>query len=692
MRPLLIASTFRRLGLRALARAKREELTKAAGNNQYGVGRAGGANLLVKCLEAQAEVRPTATFLKVDLERAFQKLDRERAFRSMKAADPEVGSLLEAWYGAPATHLWRSATGLFWDVKSNRGFDQGCPLAAAAFAVGQREPLDDYLRQLQQIDPAARLYSYLDDTYLVVDSSVAVLALTGLSAALEPLGLTLKHTKTAVWSPAGREAVLPELRSHWVDSLAVLGAYLKSPGDSEDAPHQLGQTAGSGLPEATQRLEKLWQKLKPLLAAGLKRQAAAALLRTYAGAASQHALQLALATATEADDYDGKLRSTWEELAGRTPDGDALLRLELSPTLGGVGVQWASTRRNAAFWAGWTALAHDVRLDVEVVTLTDLLEKLPAAAAQLQRARDGLTQQGAPAADGASLSNALGTHARQRTYLTVVQKKTHAALLQRLSTDEKAWLQGAGGSGAGGFLQYPEDANCAMEDELWSVALRQRVGLERAEQDQRQLPLATITCANKSAAGRPCSEQLDARGKHGSTCKLGGGVMRRHFHLEGTCAGLLKRWTGQAALTEQRVPTWDRPRRNPRPNEDPVERAVLDVEYTDQNERRWIDVTVRHPAAGTAADVAAAAKRPGEASRRAEREKHERYPGPQLTAFVVELSGRLGGEARLWLKQQVQQHVPEDQWTRELGRAYKAVSCTVQSQLALQLRRASGLS
>ena len=43
--------------------------------------------------------------------------------------------------------------------------------------------------------------------------------------------------------------------------------------------------------------------------------------------------------------------------------------------------------------------------------------------------------------------------------------------------------------------------------------------------------------------------------------------------------------------------------------------------------------------AASAADAAAAARKPGEAGRRAEREKHERYPGPQLTAFVVELAG-----------------------------------------------------
>lgn len=271
----------------------------------------------------------------------------------------------------------------------------------------------------------------------------------------------------------------------------------------------------------------------------------------------------------------------------------------------------------------------------------------------------------------------------------MVQKKSHAALLQRLSTEERAWLHGASGPGAGGFLQYPEDPSCTMEDELWSVALRQRLGLERAECQQQQLAVAPTRCCNKSNLGQSCNGNLDSRGFHSSTCQAGGGVIRRHFHLAAACAGLLKRYTGQAALLEQRVPTWDRQRQNPRHGEDSLERAVLDIEYTHLTERRWVDVSVRHPAAGTLADRVAASRRPGEASRRAERAKHERYPGQQLTAFVVELPGRLGGEARQWLKQLVMQ-LPSDLQLREFARAYKVISCTVQSQLALQLRRASG--
>ena len=58
---------------------------------------------------------------------------------------------------------------------------------------------------------------------------------------------------------------------------------------------------------------------------------------------------------------------------------------------------------------------------------------------------------------------------------------------------------------------------------------------------------------------------------------------------------------------------------------------------------------------------------------------------------AVETFGRVGAEARQWLRR-LTLDLPEDVQTAELTRAYKVISCAVQSELALQLRKASGLS
>ena len=688
VRPLLVGSTLRRLALRALARARREQLSEACGPNQYGVGRKGGANLLLKCLKAQVEKRPDAAVLKVDLKTAFQKMEREEAFQAMADAVPDVEPALRTWYSGQATHFWKDAAGRYEKVPSTAGFDQGCPLAAAGFSVGQRTPLDNFLEQLQRLDPLARLYSYLDDTYVVLNKSLAALALTGLSKALEPLGLALNPAKTKVWSPTGPNGLPVEMLPHYTQTLPVLGSHLKAPGDTDDAPAYLGQ-AGSALGDATVRLQKLWDALQALWNAGLKRQAVASLLTTYAGAASQHALQLQLCSEQDAKSYDTLLETAWEKLGGRPLHDTAKLRLGLPTRLMGAGVQWAGTRRHAAFWAGWTAHADEVRKDAGHETIADLLQALPETASQLREARRGLAEQGAPAEDGAALADALGAHRKQRVYLAVVHKKAAATHHQQLNERDKACLHGAGGPGAGAFLGYPEDASCTLEDELWATALRQRVGLSRAEHSQATYPTARTTCALRTAAGVTCGGPLDEAGFHGTTCQSGGGVLKRHTRLEGAVAGLIKRWTQQTPLTEQRVPAWDRERETDGGRRW-TERAVLDIEYTDGSSRRWIDVTVRHPAAGSPSERHQAARRAGEAARRAEREKHQRYPGDSLTAFAVETYGRVGAEARQWLLRLCRE-LPEDMQTAELTRAYKVISCAVQAELALQLRRASDL-
>ena len=166
--------------------------------------------------------------------------------------------------------------------------------------------------------------------------------------------------------------------------------------------------------------------------------------------------------------------------------------------------------------------------------------------------------------------------------------------------------------------------------------------------------------------------------------------MQRHGKICRGVGSLVKRWTLSAPLFEQRVVAWDRQSRSRAPGTDALERAVLDVEYQADDGRMWLDISVRHPAAGSTSEVTAAAKRDGEAARRGEREKHTRYPGDRLVPFVVKSGGRLGGEARQWLRALVAQ-LPEDKKQQELARAHKVVSCALQGQVARQLRRAAGL-
>ena len=684
-----MGATLRRLGLRSLVRVRREQLREAAGKHQFGVCTKAGAQLLHKCLQALAETRPDAAFLKVDMRAAFQTMERQPALAALAACVPELAAACEAWYNSPSEHLSRKAAGHFEKVTSSRGFDQGCPLSPGAFSVGQRTVLEPFLEKLKQLDPEARMFSFLDDSYFVLSKETLALALAGLQEAFAPLGMTLNPRKTLIWSPSGPSGLPEALAPHWVDSLPVLGAYLRTPGSSRDAPESLG-AAGAGLATATATLTNLWQQLQRLVKAGLSKQAAGALLKAYAGPGSQYPLQLEHTTQEEAKRYDAVLVRCWEDLAERPFSSEATTRLGLPTKLGGCGVQLASTRCHAAFWATWTAALDAVTTELGHATVADCLDTLPALSAKLAAARQGLADQGMVLSAGADLADALRQPYPQRLLVGQVQKKLHAALLQTLHTPQPAEARGAGGPGAASFLQYPVDASCSMENVFWSAALRQRLALERAELSQAELTNATNTCCCRNAQGHTCGAQLDKTGFHALTDQNGGGVLVRHNRLAKAVGGLLTRWRRCTPLFEQRVPTWDRPRRRLVPGLDPVERAILDIEYAADDGRRWIDVTVRHPAAGDAAAVQACARRDGEASRRAERSKHDRYPGEQLTAFAVETPGRVGAEARLWLLSEVRQ-LPQDMQTAELSRAYRVISCALQTEVVRQLRRAAGV-
>ena len=80
----------------------------------------------------------------------------------------------------------------------------------------------------------------------------------------------------------------------------------------------------------------------------------------------------------------------------------------------------------------------------------------------------------------------------------------------------------------------------------------------------------------------------------------------------------------------------------------------------------------------------------GEASRRAERSKHERYPGPQLKPFAVEVGGRVGAEARAFFLSRIRE-LPQDIQCPVLQRACKVVSCALQTEVSRQLRKAASL-
>jgi len=196
----------------------------------------------------------------------------------------------------------------------------------------------------------------------------------------------------------------------------------------------------------------------------------------------------------------------------------------------------------------------------------------------------------------------------------------------------------------------------------------------------------STTCANRDAQGTLCNTVTDSRGNHAAACAPGGGRLRKHGGLARAVGGLGRRWYVVEPLYEQRIPELDKML----PNGELLT-ARLDVVMHLLSGRQLIDVTVRQGAAGSAAARAAAAKRDGVPSRTAEQEKHTRYPTNSLVAFAVEGCGRLGAEARAWLRMGAGGQ-PDDVQVYELSRAHRVISAAVQGETARALRTSAGLA
>ena len=131
--------------------------------------------------------------------------------------------------------------------------------------------------------------------------------------------------------------------------------------------------------------------------------------------------------------------------------------------------------------------------------------------------------------------------------------------------------------------------------------------------------------------------------------------------------------TGKASLTEQFVPRWDRVNAQGQ-----LERARLDVVFADAQGRQvYLDVAVTDPATTCVQEQRRRARRNGAAALREEDAKRIRYPGPELTPFVIETFGRLGASADAFLRSVVPKGT--DHRARLLGQAPQSLSVLLQT-------------
>ena len=384
-----------------------------------------------------------------------------------------------------------------------------------------------------------------------------------------------------------------------------------------------------------------------------------------------------LVSEAECRTWDTAVCSWWERQVGEKFGQAQRYLLFLPRDKGGFGLQSAELRRGAARLGALSQVLGPVGAILGVTSATQLFDLCPGLARSVEQAV--LAHRAfvpSFAWDGAvAFAEPL---AKQQHLL---MEDVHKALEARLRSDhldehDQGVVWSGGGKSAGDFLLPPvsvdarEDAPAlTMTDDDFLVSVRARLLLANAAFLSARHAPATIPasqCNHTYAAtpGEPrkvCGQRLDAYGEHAELCNVGGGPMRWHNAIRDWLAQWVQRVGGTPALTEQRVPQWDRavPQQGDEHVDDertkrPDARqgaAYLDVTFTDtRGVRTYVDVVVANAMTTNSGERKLRASEPGRAVRLACARKRRRYdpqklPGCSLIPFAVEAAGRVSEDA-----------------------------------------------
>ena len=175
-----------------------------------------------------------------------------------------------------------------------------------------------------------------------------------------------------------------------------------------------------------------------------------------------------------------------------------------------------------------------------------------------------------------------------------------------------------------------------MPNKHFALCLRDRLLLPVCQEGDR--------CQHRRRNGLLCGAYLDGRGHHARKCNIGGALDARHDGLRDLGAAAWAACAGVPALTEQRVPEWDRDVLDRDTGLTVREEAVLDIVTSDPvtGGAVHVDVAVTTACPDDLARLRARARADGRGAADTAAEKRRRYnlAGASLVPMAFEDGGR----------------------------------------------------
>ena len=387
VRGIVAGSIVRRLACRTVAHQCGDRFLAATAPFQYALQTRAGTEALAHTLRLFTELDEQLVVVSLDGIGAFDHVKRAAFMRKLHSRSElhEIIPLVSMLYGSVSRFVWYDDDGLEHIIEQGEGGEQGCPLMPALYALAQHDALAEAAAALE---PGERIFSFLDDLYLVTSQERARAAFETVATSVEKHAGVQSHMgKLRMWSSAGVDALpeVAELRADvWTASkpaesnvLVILGTPLGTPEIVQAHAQQqivkekflLGQI--QGLPD----LQCSW-----------------VLLSQCAVPRANHTIRILppSLSGTYTKQHDDSIwKAFCESFSAKHLTEDELARqiASLPGRKGGLGLRSAERTATAAYWSSWAnalGVMHTKTPDIAAEVVRQLAEADATVAPCLQ--------------------------------------------------------------------------------------------------------------------------------------------------------------------------------------------------------------------------------------------------------------------------------------------------------------------
>ena len=371
----------------------------------------------------------------------------------------------------------------------------GCPLAALAFTFALHTSLQQIHQRVRQLDPAARIFAYMDDFYIMAHHQQAHRAMGHATDALRTIGLHLNQDKTTIWLHSQlhtggdtfqgiKRVPRPVVLQNTADPIVAFW-------DSHSGGNTLTDNNADETTKAVQRRRDLAERIVHLQKHNLPYHTAQALWRTAtAGDATFLARTAGIDdhTATALDNITTTLWRIWLHV-DTLPD-HVTQRIWQPLSEGGLGFTAAKHLQHAALIASWKQTLPGLLATLELQDGRTLFMHTPRLTAMVKHAADQLAAQ---------LWDEL-THVQPSAPVPRLQQKRLAAMVRTqdrnrltstLPVETMAVMHSAGGVAGGAWMATPVEGEVPLTNDQFTAATRLRL----------HMPQHTLTMLTRNANG-----------------------------------------------------------------------------------------------------------------------------------------------------------------------------------------------